>query len=95
LVFIGNLNRYPIGMVDRKNVMTQKRYPESANINWNFEKDANNMVSCEDCKLIILMDIRAQLMRLNQTFNCQNALNILQFLRKIELNTRKKKTKKR
>ena len=74
--------------------MTQRTYPDNANMNWNFGIDSNNRIAVSDVQLILLMDIREELKRLNVTLNCRNALEIPKFLRKIELNTRKKKAKK-
>ncbi len=74
--------------------MTSHRYPYCANTNWNFEKSSDGMISSEDCKLIILMDIREELKMLNTILRCNNTLSIPRFLKKIELNTRKKKAKR-
>jgi hypothetical protein len=75
--------------------MTQKRYPDSANVNWNFEVDFQNRVTIPEAQLIVLMDIREELKRLNTTLNCKNALAIPNLLREIKLNTRKNKPRKK
>jgi hypothetical protein len=65
------------------------RYPDFANVNWNFEHD-KRIVSPADALLIALMEFRAELQKINSVLACSNTLAIPKLLKSIEKNTRKK-----
>ncbi len=56
------------------------------NLNWTIEK--NGAYSYEQAQLAVLMDIREYLKFIHNILNCQNALEIPHFLKRIERNTR-------
>ena len=66
---------------------------EKANVNWSLEKGSS--VSWDCAQLAVLMDIRAELQRLNTLLHCGNAVDIPNILRRIDINTKKPARKRK
>lgn len=60
-----------------------------AGAKWDVAIDAKGRVATKDATLCLLMDIRAELQRLNSFIRCQNAVEIPEILRAIRENTKK------
>lgn len=61
------------------------------NFDWNIERGPSGYYSWEDIHAALLMDIRAELRKLNTVFACPNAIEIPNILREIRRNTTKRK----
>lgn len=70
-----------------------KHYPYNANMNWATE--IYGEATHELAQIAVLMDIRSELMKLNQLLHGQNFTSIPSKLDKIAKNTTKPRRKKR
>lgn len=61
------------------------------NAPWIIQKNLDGNIPYERAQLAVLMDIRDELQTLNAVFRCSNFLVIPDILRKIALNTKKKR----
>jgi hypothetical protein len=51
-------------------VSVKRRYPELADSNWEFETNEDGSMESDQIRLLLLMDIRAELKKLNATLTC-------------------------
>lgn len=58
---------------------------------WIIKQNARGNYATETAQLAVLMDIRAELQSLNRLLNCGNFLKIPRHLRRIAINTTKRK----
>ena len=63
-----------------------------SNIEWQQPFDLKDW---SQVQIALLMDLRDELQRLNALLRCPNCLNIPQWLKQIEVNTRKPRKRKR
>ena len=75
---------------------TEVHYPnyQVANQDWSIHIDEGGRVRHEDAQLAVLMDIRAELRKLNRLLHCDNFVGIPRVLEGIKRNTTKKRRKK-
>jgi hypothetical protein len=66
-------------------------HAEYANREWKLWLDDDNKFSQETVQCAILMDIRAELQRMNNILQCPNFVEIPSILRRVERNTKKRK----
>lgn len=65
------------------------------NHQWTVSKSAGGGYAFEAAQLTVLMDIRDELIRLNQLLHCPNFVEIPSILRGVRRNTTKPKRKKK
>jgi len=66
---------------------------DCANIHWTIEKSAAGSYSFDQARLAVLMDIRAELQKLNGLLHCHNFVAFPHTLLAIQRNTAKQKRK--
>lgn len=64
------------------------------NFDWHLHTSASGRYEWDHIHASLLMDIRAELQKLNAVFACQNFLDVPNLLRAINKNTRKPKKRK-
>lgn len=69
-------------------------FARHTNGNQNWSAPAGGISTWEQAAVFVLMDIRAELQRLNAVFACQNFLDVPKVLRAIKTNTRKPKRRR-
>lgn len=68
---------------------------EKANTDWKVTNDTGKVPTWDRVGVAVLMDIRAELQKLNAVFACQNFLDVPQLLRDIKKNTQKPRRKRK
>lgn len=66
-----------------------------ANMNWGVTRDSAGNWSWDTAKLAVLCDIRRELQQLNRLLGCARFIGIPDQLQQIELNTTRKKRKRK
>jgi len=76
---------------------TEVHYPnyQVANQDWSIHIDEGGSSSYDGAQLAVLMDIRAELRKLNRLLHCDNFVGIPRVLRSIQRNTAKPKRRKK
>jgi len=66
------------------------------NVNWRIDEDYQGRPPTDHAQLAVLMDLRDELQRLNTLLSCSNCIDIPNILRRIDVNTEKRRhTKKK
>jgi hypothetical protein len=76
--------------------MSQRKrtYSELADTTWSIWQNENGTYPVDQVKLVLLLDIREELKKLNATLRCQETQRIPRYLRRIANNTAKPRPKK-
>lgn len=82
-------------MTDAKDPQRRIReYHERAEQNWTHYENGDGTISYEAAQMILLMDIRGQLRKLNNLLHCANFTAIPSTLRAIAAHTKRRKPKR-